>query len=574
MNLPAFTLDQYAATTCPVKTQNTFNPLIGDRCEIDTDFVEHFRETSPHRDHVLRAIIRAHRDTVRDLRTLVDGVQPSTACIEAMNAGVPIILSAEMPPDLEEHRRGLVDVLFRGEDENGHLVYYPAIIKDHLVLAPTQHNHEDQVVASIPKPFLNQATHTTQRFRVESRSFDLLQLAHLWELVRAAGFGSAQAWGAIIGTDHLKKKAGHCVVWVNLDVKQIRVFSYTSSHQWKRHSPRSRYQHEHRFRVRVVKRAMQQTGSNQDPELAAAPVRVPQCEMCEWWPICKSLLIDDISVRIERSPLDARETMTLRGFGIKTITDLAACDIDALLPGYLPQVAHRSGAETRLRLAAHRGRLLAAGLRLERLTSGPIDLPQASVEIDLDIETSAQNRVYLWGFLVHDHRSNDVPPAYHPVRRFSSLTPTQELNLAEEAATWLQEFVASLGEDSVLVWHYSTYETSALRRLHRSSVGSTLPGLTWLTHFAERHFVDLLPVVKKHFFGVDGLGLKAVATTGAGFSWRDSDPHGLNSQYWFADAIFSSTAEEREAARTRILEYNEDDVRATWSLRQWLRSLT
>ena len=44
------------------------------------------------------------------------------------------------------------------------------------------------------------------------------------------------------------------------------------------------------------------------------------------------------------------------------------------------------------------------------------------------------------------------------------------------------------------------------------------------------HFVDLFTLVRAHFFGTNGLGLKTVAHAGAGFSWRDDDPGGLNSQ--------------------------------------------
>ena len=568
-----FTLDQYAATSCPVRTQNTFNPLIGDPEPIDAGFVERFRETTSHRDQVLRALFGHQSDSVRDLRGIRgDG---GAAAIEAMAHGYRIIIGAELPADAANHRRGTADVLLRGDDApGGRHVYHPVLIKDHAILAATPKGQGGQLVAPLVRPFLHQARAGALRFRIESHGADLLQLVHLWYLLQAAGFAAEPPWGGVIGTDHEKKVPGQVVVWMNLDARQIRVFSYASTHQWKRYSAHSRYRHEHRFRVRVASRALQQTGSPDDPELVAAPVRVPECEMCEWWSTCRSSLADDISLRIERSPLDAREIMTLRNLGLTTITDLAASDIDSLLPDYLPLVAHRNGAEARLRLAAHRGRLLAAGTHLERLTSGPIDLPQAPVEIDFDIETSAENRVYLWGFLVHDRRDPSNQPEYHPVARFATLTSADEVDLAEQAATWLRDLVTSFDEVPVLVWHYSTYEITALRRFGRVGQCRTTPNVAWLTAWARTNFVDLLPVVKQHFFGVDGLGLKAVATVGAGFSWRDPDPHGLNSQFWFADATHMATASGREAAQRRILEYNEDDVRATWTLRRWLRSLT
>ena len=40
----------------------------------------------------------------------------------------------------------------------------------------------------------------------------------------------------------------------------------------------------------------------------------------------------------------------------------------------------------------------------------------------------------------------------------------------------------------------------------------------------------------------------------------------------FADAVHAGDALARERARVRVLEYNEDDVRATWHLRRWLRT--
>ena len=37
------------------------------------------------------------------------------------------------------------------------------------------------------------------------------------------------------------------------------------------------------------------------------------------------------------------------------------------------------------------------------------------------------------------------------------------------------------------------------------------------------------------------------------------------------NATVASRLRVRELARVRVLEYNEDDVRATWHLRRWLR---
>ena len=574
MTVPPFALDQYAAISCPVKTQNAFSPLVAPPQPVDNDVVEEFRQPGHHRDHAASALIRWHPDKVRDLHDLPSGDKRVAASLAAMKAAVPIILGAELPVDWSAHRRGTVDVLLLGQaDAEGRPTYHPALIRNHTVLSPTPPGTAGQLVSTLDKPFLQQALPSNRRFRSESHWPDLLQLVHLWYLLEAAGYASEQPWGAVIDAEYARRGRISQVAWIDLNDKMIRAFSYTSNRQWRHYSPVSRYRHEHRFRVRVASRALQQIGSVTDPELVASPVRVPECEMCEWWTTCQASLTDDISVKIERAPLDAREIMTLRSLGVSTIGDLASADIDTLLPQYLPRVAHRAGAEARLRLATHRGRLIASGVDLERLPNGPIELPSATVEIDLDIETSAQNRIYLWGFLVDDRRHPANQPYYHPIYRFTSMTQAQERDLAHEAAKWLHDLVASLGGADTLVWHYSAYETASLQRFADPARGHASQMLAWLNSYSRDHFFDILPVIRHHFFGVDGLGLKAVATQGPGFSWRDPEPDGLHSQYWFADAIHAPVPEQRRAAKNRILNYNEDDVWATWNLRRWLRSL-
>ena len=120
------------------------------------------------------------------------------------------------------------------------------------------------------------------------------------------------------------------------------------------------------------------------------------------------------------------------------------------------------------------------------------------------------------------------------------------------------------------MFHYSDYETVHLRRLAERSGSGVLLAACDLIH---DHFVDLFSFVRDNFVGVDGLGLKIVATRGAGFAWRDEEPGGLASQTWFAEAVAGGTAEQRDAARRRVLQYNEDDVRATLAVRRWLTGL-
>ena len=238
---------------------------------------------------------------------------------------------------------------------------------------------------------------------------------------------------------------------------------------------------------------------------------------------------DDVSLRIDKVPLDMREIATLRRHGIATISELAAADLDQLLEWYLPEVTHREGAEGRIRVAARRARMLLEGSSFDRETTGPIEVPRADVEIDLDIESSADGRIYLWGFLVQ--QGADEPAVYHEFSRFDDLDNQSEAALAADAFTWLRSVVDSAS--SVVVFHYSGYEVAKISELAGRDHDELF---AWAAGYAEEHFVDLLEIVKAHYFGVSGLGLKLMARH-VGFSWRDEDPGGLNSQLWFADAV-------------------------------------
>jgi predicted RecB family nuclease len=208
--------------------------------------------------------------------------------------------------------------------------------------------------------------------------------------------------------------------------------------------------------------------------------------------------------------------------------------------------------------------MLLEGISFDRETTGPIEIPRADVEIDLDIESSADGRIYLWGFLVQ--HAGDGDTVYHEFSRFDDLDDRDEAALAVEAFTWLRGVVDAT--PSVAVFHYSGYEVARIIELARRAQDELLD---WAAAYAEEHFVDLLEIVKSHYFGVSGLGLKLMARH-VGFRWRDDDPGGLNSQLWFAEAVHGESAAIRARARRRVLEYNEDDVTATSQVRAWLRA--
>lgn len=189
--------------------------------------------------------------------------------------------------------------------------------------------------------------------------------------------------------------------------------------------------------------------------------------------------------------------------------------------------------------------------RLIRTTSGPLGSLSADVVVDVDCEFDEEGRVYLWGALVS--RGED-----HEYRAFGSADPdVDEHELAAEFAQWLGELIAeeqAVGR-SVRWFHYGWVEQRHLERLVPAAVAEPL-----LTAAADL----LTDVVRPNFYAPGGYGLKRLAP-GAGASWRTEGADGAQTLEWIAAA-----REGDSQAWTRLVEYNEDDTRATKLLREQL----
>jgi predicted RecB family nuclease len=545
-----FTLDPYAARSCPLKTVYAFRP---NSARPRADGARGLPGSGEFIHDVLDRI--ASVEGAVDLRALVTASheEQEAACIAAMAAGAPAIVGGLLPRDWAGHRQGRPDVLVRHPDGG----YAPGVAKFQRALDPRKDDLPFRYsrLTSPGTPIDG----TGWRYRWHWRWPNALQLAHLWHLLGPTGFRASEPVGLIIGTDRVDSPEP-VATWVPLVEATVPAApqQHAVADGARAVTALARYDHEFANRVQLAEEA-----ASGEERTVPHPIASHECSYCDWWRDCRPRLDDDdLSLRISKSPLDRYEIDGLRRAGVHTVADLAAADLDLLLPVYLPTVAHRDGAEDRLRVVQRRSRLLSTGSELDRLRPDPIVVPRATLEIDIDIETSRADRVYLWGFWV----TGASESYYRHFSDFSDLDDDGEVALARSAMAWLRELVA--GTDA-LVFHYSDYEIVRLNRL--ALVGDET--LSWARSFATTGFFDLFEVVRSNFFGANGLGLKAVASAGPGFSWRDEEPGGLNSMAWFDDAVSAPDPAVREAARQRVLRYNEDDVRATAALRTWLRAL-
>ncbi len=570
-------LGAYAARSCAVKTHNAFDPAVPTLSrDVDDALTELFEGGQQFEDDVAVRLAAAAPGRVIDLRGAAElpAQVQAGACAEAMAGGADLIIGGLLPRDPVHHRSGRSDALVRGADRvDGRPGYHVLEIKMHKI-------HERKKPTVQPRPNNSLLVSRFDRpapgfadeipgygFRLTSRDTDLLQLAHYQRMLQDLGFAApGRPLAGLIGTDDWMDSG--LITWMDLDEPLLRTFSRSGAQGWTARSALERYDHEHAFRVDVARIAVRQDADGSAaPEPLVRPIVTDECSRCEWWDHCRSQLpADDVSLRIGKGALDVREIATLRAHGIDTVADLAGVDLDRLFEWYLPEVTHRAGAKERLRQAARRARLIMSGARFERITTGPIAVPAASVEIDFDIETTADGCIYLWGF--RSHAGGSTEGSYQPFVEFADLDGDGELALAVRALGWLRQQSDRYAD--LRVYHYSGFEVAALRRLAVEHPDEPL--LVWALDFAASAFCDLFPLVKQNWFGVDGVGLKPVATGAAGFSWRDDDAGGLNSTRWFVDAVHAESAEQRQLARARVLNYNEDDVAATAAVRAWLRS--
>lgn len=482
--------------------------------------------------------------------------------LQAMADGVEVIVGGRLPDDVAGGRTGSPDVLFRVGIADGRPAYVAGDIKAHLSTKPSARGtwlHSTLEQPTLVTSAAGRAPRTSDRFD------DYAQLAHYARMIQACGHAPVEGpvMGLIIGTDEppAPGEGAHALTWLDLDEPLFTTFS--RSQGTKRRSAIERYDHEHGFRLKVAERALERVGAPDDPPALVVPVVTDECDVCPWHDYCRDLLGPDAaSAILEAGRLGVREWAALADVGIHTAMDLAAIDVtdESWWTEYLPRVTHQPHARERLATAVRRAGMALAGVRLERITTGPIPVPSADVEIDFDIEWDTDNRVFLWGALVTDDENPEG--AYVDFTEIDAIDEAAEHALGMRFITWLRERIAAAAEcgEAVAVFHYSHPETSHLVRVLGSDEPADVLPL----------FVDLLPIVRRHFIGVAGLSVKQVAPE-FGFHWRDDDPGGLQAQSWIHSARTGDPA-TREALRTRLLDYNEDDVRATAAVRNGLRT--
>ena len=213
-------LGAYAARSCPVKTQNAFNPTVtrAERAEPSDALAELFEGGAQFEAVVLEKLITSTRGRVVDLRLLAAESRATQiqACVRAMESGAALIIGGCLPVDLAGHRVGYPDLLVRGADTpSGAPAYHPAEVKWHKIIERVRRPAvEGEAPPALRYSMLEQPAPADaielagHGLRTGSRWADLLQLAHYHRMLESCGHAASPPLGAIIGTDTVTTAPG------------------------------------------------------------------------------------------------------------------------------------------------------------------------------------------------------------------------------------------------------------------------------------------------------------------------------------------------------------------------------
>ncbi len=352
-----------------------------------------------------------------------------------------------------------------------------------------------------------------------ARATDLLQVAHYWVLLDRFGWANPQHLAGVIGAD-----PGTTCSWVDLAEGRPSILD--------------RYQIAFAIAVDVVEAG----GTRPDRPLVPAVWR-GECRGCPWADVCRAELesIDHVSLL---PAVPAHDTERLLAAGITTTADVARLTRDDTPP----EMDNAAEAILQARARGAGGLLPRSGVDMA--------LPDRRIEIDFDVETY-RGALYLAGLLVGAEHTAE----YRPISNWTG-SPEGEA----EVITSLFEYFDELAErEDFVVYHWTGYERTILKEASARH-GVTLRSAPTVDAWFDRHACDLWAWIKRRFVSPNGYSLKVIAPL-CGFNWRDDDPGGAQSELWYLDLLAGDLSQ-----RSRLLEYNEDDVAAQRAIRRWVRS--
>lgn len=268
-----------------------------------------------------------------------------------------------------------------------------------------------------------------------------------------------------------------------------------------------------------------------------------RCHLCQWYSHCYSIAQTEKHLSLVPGVTPSRYKK-LQKLEIQTIKKLAHTSPQQLRQQLSLDVANQLQQQA---LAILENRPLVKQNSIASVTN----LTAAPIELYFDIEAEPERGLdYLLGVLLVDRINNTE--TFYP---FLAETPEAE------ALVW-QEFLTLVNlYPHAPIFHYSEYEVETVKRLAKLYKTPTEQKLDVLSRLIDLHN----HVISSVIFPVESYSLKSLANW-LGFQWRNPGVSGEQSVYWYDQWL---KEQDRQLLRL-ILEYNEDDCRATRHLKDWL----
>jgi predicted RecB family nuclease len=289
------------------------------------------------------------------------------------------------------------------------------------------------------------------------------------------------------------------------------------------------------------------------------PAMSSLCKLCPWHNSCRNWCIENDDVtQIFYVGRKVRDTLK-RDVGITTISDLIKVNASDLIIQKKKNKEFLKGiGDGTLNSAINRGKILKNNS--DPVIYSKIEFPKVSYELFFDIEDDpTQEFVYLHGLYIRNNGKEEY-----------KCFVAKDVSKESEKTSWkyFWEFIKDLPQNNYSVYYFSPHEKSIYKRLQKKY--PEIIGKNELnTFFNNPNVIDLYQLVLKNTdWPLSSYSIKSLATY-SGFKWRDETPSGALSIQWFNEYLKTSD----EIILKRILEYNEDDCKATMVLKDRLTSL-
>ena len=483
-----------------------------------------------HRARIRRFLAGVHSDGPPGTFAVVAADDHRTRVAQTLAAcarGADWIYNADLPTDHDHGRKAHSELLVRADSG-----YLPVIVVNHRVSQPVSAAKKavrPDGGTMMSSPMWGWMPMRDPNRSVRNQRRDLMRLAQLSAMLGDLGLGpqsDSDRVGGVIGLD------ADCIVVHSLS-ELIGDYRQTFD------------------RRKSIARQ----------EIHTEPRRINECRSCPWWTRCGPELTErrDVSLVVT-----GNQATVLTGMGISTIDELAR------YPG--PAPADRAGRAPFDDVIVCAAAWL-DGTKLIRRVDEP-SVTRADVEVDVDMESYGEDGAYLWGTLLTDTSDPTREVRYRPFVTWDPLPTLDESRSFAEFWQWLTAERDAARADGKTFAAYC-YSQSAENRWLLSSADRFIgrPGIPTRREVEDfigsDEWVDIFEAVGRNFICPDGKGLKRIAPV-AGFAWRDAEPSGEASMGWYREAVGMGDSDVDPTQRTRLLEYNEDDVRATKVLREWI----